>query len=168
MNHRLHNQLAAARVDELARRAAQQRPIAPSHRHVGRLPAWSAFILVAAIVGLALFASAAPSPLYADYAARWHFSTPMLTVVFATYAVGALSALLLVGRLSDDLGRRPLLAAGLVGLLVAMLLFALARSVEWLLAARLVQGVATGTVLSAAGAALLEFEPERDIAGQGW
>ena len=167
MNHHLHNQLAAARVDELARRAAQQRPIAPSHRHVGRLPAWSAFILVAAIVGLALFASAAPSPLYADYAARWHFSTPMLTVVFATYAVGALSALLLVGRLSDDLGRRPLLAAGLVGLLVAALLFALARSVEWLLAARLVQGVATGTILSAAGAALLELEPGRDIGRAG-
>jgi MFS family permease len=167
MNHHLHNQLAAARVDELARRAAQQRPIAPSHRHVGRLPAWSAFILVAAIVGLALFASAAPSPLYADYAARWHFSTPMLTVVFATYAVGALSALLLVGRLSDDLGRRPLLAAGLVGLLVAALLFARARSVEWLLAARLVQGVATGTILSAAGAALLELEPGRDIGRAG-
>ena len=107
-----------------------------------RLP-WSP-----AIVGLALFASATPSPLYADYAARWHFSSPMLTVVFAAYALGALTALLLAGRLSDDLGRRPLLAAGLAGLLGAMLLFAFARSVEWLLAARLVQGVATGTILS--------------------
>ena len=132
-----------------------------------QLRAWSAFALVAGIVGLSLFASATPSPLYADYAARWHFSSPMLTVVFAAYALGALTALLLAGRLSDDLGRRPLLAAGLAGLLGAMLLFAFARSVEWLLAARLVQGVATGTILSAAGAALLELEPSRDTGRAG-
>ena len=132
-----------------------------------QLRAWPAFTLVAGIVVLALFASATPSPLYADYAARWHFSTPMLTVVFAAYAVGALTALLLGGRLSDDLGRRPLLAAGLAVLLGAMLLFAFARSVEWLLAARLVQGLATGTILSAAGAALLELEPGRDTGRAG-
>ena len=127
----------------------------------GQRRAWSAFALIAGIVLLALFASATPSPLYADYAARWHFSTPMLTVVFAAYALGALTALLLAGRLSDDLGRRPLLTAGLAGLLGAMLLYAFARSVEWPLAARLVQGVATGIILSTAGAALLELEPGR-------
>ena len=91
----------------------------------------------------------------------------MLTVVFAAYALGALTALLLAGRLSDDLGRRPLLAAGLAGLLGAMLLYAFARSVEWPLAARLVQGVATGIILSAAGAALLELEPGRDTGRAG-
>ncbi len=131
MNHNLLNQLAKARhAQPPAERAAHE-----PHQ----LGAWSAFTVVAGVVLLALFASATPSPLYADYAARWHFSTPMLTVVFAAYAFGALTALLLVGRLSDDLGRRPLLAAGLAVLLGAMLLFALARSVEWLLAARLVK-----------------------------
>ena len=133
MKHHLQIQLAKARVDELARDAANRRLISnPQTRRAThrphRLGAWSAFTVVAGIIGLALFASAAPSPLYADYAARWHFSTPVLTVVFAAYALGALTALLLVGRLSDDLGRRPLLAAGLAGLLGAMLLFALARS----------------------------------------
>ena len=216
MNHHLHNRLAKARADDLAREAAQHRlianpqerrakppapPVGVLRRYAGRrrhhrslsgseprtptveigpegvtmpaardprqLRARPAFALVAGIVGLALFASATPSPLYADYAARWHFSTPMLTVVFAAYALGALTALLLAGRLSDDLGRRPLLAAGLAVLFAAMLLFALARSVEWLLAARLVQGVATGTILSAAGAALLELEPDGDIGRAG-
>jgi MFS family permease len=86
----------------------------------------------------------------------------MLTVVFGAYAFGALAALLLAGRLSDEFGRRPLLAAGLSALLGAMLLFSFARSLEWLLAARLVQGVATGIILSAAGAALVELAPHRD------
>ncbi len=159
MNHNLPYQLAKAPRAQLpAKRAA--------HR-AHQLGDWSAFAVVAGVVLLALFASATPSPLYADYAARWHFSTPMLTVVFAAYAFGALTALLLVGRLSDDLGRRPLLAAGLAVLLGAMLLFALARSVEWLLAGRLVQGLATGTILSAAGAALLELEPCRDTGRAG-
>ncbi len=172
MNPHLHNQLANARAHELAREVGPRRLISQTEtpRAAGqphRLAASSAFTVVAGIVGLALFASAAPSPLYADYAARWHFSTPMLTVVFAAYALGALTALLFGGRLSDDLGRRPLLAAGLAGLLGAMLLFAFARSVEWLLAARLMQGVATGTILSAAGAAMLELEPGRDTGRAG-
>jgi len=180
MNSYLQNEVAKARVQELARGAGRRRPISNPRARSGNVPAAllrdayrprqlrprPAFALIAGIVGLALFASATPSPLYADYATRWHFSTPMLTVVFAAYALGALAALLLAGRLSDDLGRRPLLAAGLAVLLGAMLLFAFARSLEWLLAARLVQGVATGTILSAAGAALLELEPSRDT-GKG-
>ena len=173
MNSYLHDQLAKARVQELAREAVQRRLISTLHARRPTIPATlvrgaygprqlqarPAFALVAGMYP--------PSPLYADYAARWHFSTPMLTVVFAAYALGALTALLLAGRLSDDLGRRPLLAAGLAGLLGAMLLFAFARSVEWLLAARLVQGVATGTILSAAGAALLDLEPGRDTGRAG-
>jgi MFS family permease len=120
------------------------------------------FALVAAIIGLALFASATPSPLYADYAERWHFSTPVLTSVFAIYAVGVLAALLLIGRLSDEIGRRPVLIWALGGLLVALALFMAARSVEWLFAARALQGLATGAALGAAGAALLDLHPRGD------
>src|SRR5919204_3435770 len=83
--------------------------LAPSRRLAPPLD----FALVAGIIALALFASATPSPLYADYAARWHFSTPVLTSVYAVYAIGVLVALLLTGRLSDEVGppagaaRRP-------------------------------------------------------------
>lgn len=118
-----------------------------------------AFVHVAAIIALALFASSTPSPLYPDYAARWHFSTPILTAIFAAYACGALAALLLLGAISDDVGRRPVLACGLAGVLGSMLLFAIARSVAWLLVARFVQGLSTGAILSAGGAALPDLEP---------
>jgi MFS family permease len=101
-----------------------------------RLPSPLDFALAAGLTALALFASATPTPLYADYATRWHFSTPVLTAVYATYAIAVLTALLLIGRLSDDVGRRPVLQWALVGLLGATLLFMAARSVEWLFAAR--------------------------------
>jgi MFS family permease len=125
------------------------------------------FALVAGIVSLALFASATPSPLYADYAADWGFSTPVLTAVYAVYAIGVLTALLLIGRLSDEIGRRPVLIGSLIALLVATGLFMAARSVEWLFAARAVQGVATGAALGAAGAAMLDLHPRGDAAQTG-
>jgi predicted MFS family arabinose efflux permease len=132
-----------------------------------RLSPTAAFAVPAAIVGLALFASATPSPLYAVYQARWHFSTPMLTVIYATYAVGVLVALLLVGGLSDQLGRRPVLRWSLVGLLASMVLFLLADSVAWLLLARAVQGLATGAALGAAGAAMIDLHPRSDASHTG-
>lgn len=121
-----------------------------------------AFALVAGIIGLTLAASATPSPLYGDYAARWDFSTVVLTVVYAVYAFGVLTALLVVGRVSDELGRRPVLLASLVTLMVATVLFMAAQSVAWLLVARTVQGLATGAALGAAGAALIDLAPRGD------
>src|ERR1700729_404632 len=82
-----------------------------------------AFAVVSAVIGVALFASATPTPLYDVYQLRWHFSTPVLTLVYATYALGVLASLLLVGGLSDQAGRRPVLAWSLLALLASMGLF---------------------------------------------
>ena len=125
------------------------------------------FALVAGIITLALFASATPSPLYADYAASWHFSTPVLTAVYAVYALGVLATLLLIGRLSDEVGRRPVLIGALIALLLATGLYMVAQSVVWLFAARALQGLATGAVLAAAGAAMLDLHPRGDAVQTG-
>jgi MFS family permease len=125
------------------------------------------FVLVAGVVALALFASATPTPLYADYAADWGFSTPVLTAVYAVYAIGVLTALLLIGRLSDQVGRRPVLIWALAALLVAIVLFMVAQSVVWLFAARALQGLATGAALGAAGAAMLDLHPRGDATQTG-
>ncbi|MFE0510568.1 MFS transporter, partial [Streptomyces sp. NPDC058964] len=58
--------------------------------------------------------ASAPSPIYPLYRERWGLSVTMLTVVFAVYVVGLLSALLTLGSLSDHLGRRPVLVAALL------------------------------------------------------
>jgi predicted MFS family arabinose efflux permease len=124
-----------------------------------------AFAVVALLIGSLLAASATPTPLYGDYAARWHFSSATLTVVYAVYAIGVLTSLLTAGRISDRIGRRPVIAVALAGLLVSMGLFMEARSEAWLFAARSLQGLATGLALGAAGAALLDLHPRGD-AGQ--
>jgi MFS family permease len=121
-----------------------------------------AFGLVAAVIGLALFASGTPSPLYGTYRELWGFSPLVLTLVYATYAFGVLTTLILAGRVSDEVGRRPVLLAALTALMGASVLFMLADSVAWLFVARGIQGLATGLALSAASAALLDLHPTRD------
>ena len=123
--------------------------------------------LSAAVIGLGLFASVTPSPLYETYSELWHFSPLTLTLIYATYAFGVLAALLLVGRTSDKVGRRPVLLVALGTLMISTVLFMLADSAAWLFLARGLQGVATGMALSAASAALLDLHPRRDPAGVG-
>jgi MFS family permease len=120
------------------------------------------YALAAGVIGLGLFASVTPSPLYRTYSILWHFSPLTLTLIYATYAFGVLAALLVAGGISDDVGRRPVLLVALGGLVGSTLLFLLADSATWLFAARGLQGLATGAALGAASASLLDLHPRRD------
>jgi MFS family permease len=126
-----------------------------------------AYALAAAVIGLALFASVTPSPLYGIYSQLWGFSPAVLTLVYGTYAFGVLTTLILAGRLSDEVGRRPVLLVALGTLLATTLIYMVAQSVVWLFVARGLQGLATGLALAAASAALLDLHPRRDPAGVG-
>jgi len=126
-----------------------------------------AYALAAFVIGLGLFASLTPSPLYRTYSVLWHFSPVTLTLIYATYAFGVLATLLLAGGASDDVGRRPVLLVALGVLMASTVVFMLASSAAWLFVARGLQGLATGAALSAASATLLDLHPRRDPAGVG-
>jgi MFS family permease len=132
----------------------------PNARHP--LSRHAAYFLAAATIGLALFASGTPSPLYGTYSQLWGFDAVVLTLVYATYAFGVLATLLLAGRLSDEVGRRPVLIIAMATLAIVTVPFMLADSAVWLFVARGIQGLATGLALSAASAALLDLHPNRD------
>ena len=125
------------------------------------------YAVPALVVGLGLFASVTPSPLYRTYSVLWHFSPLTLTLIYATYAFGVLASLLLAGAASDEVGRRPVLLVALGALMGSSVLFMVADSAAWLFVARGLQGLATGAALSAASAALLDLHPKRDPAGVG-
>ena len=123
------------------------------------LPRAAAFWLVAGTTAIFLAASSAPSPLYPVYQAEFGFSALTLTAIFAVYVLALLLSLLTVGRLSDFLGRRPVLAAALLVEAGAMAIFLDAHSVTALFAARIVQGLATGAAVGVVGAYLLDLQP---------
>jgi predicted MFS family arabinose efflux permease len=123
-----------------------------------RLSNGAAFYLQASIILFFLAGSSAPTPLYALYQAAWGFSAVTITVVFGVYALAVLAALLVFGALSDHVGRRPVLLVTTLIQAVAMGIFATAHGVGALLAARVVQGLATGAAAGAVGAGMLDLD----------
>ena len=108
-----------------------------------------------------LAASTAPTPLYHLYQEHLQFSAATLTVIFGVYAISLLVALLTVGSLSDFLGRKPVIFAAVLLNMLAMLLFINADSVAWLIAARVLQGFATGMATAVLSAALLDTDRQQ-------
>jgi MFS family permease len=103
-----------------------------------------------------------PTPLYPSYEKRFGFGPLTVTVVFATYAVGVLAALLLVGRASDTVGRRPVLLSGLALAGLSSVIFVIAGGVHsggtsLLLVGRLLSGFSAGIFTGTATATLADF-----------
>jgi MFS family permease len=121
----------------------------------------ASFFLLASITVSFLAGSSAPSPLYPIYMAEWGLSPTVVTVIFGVYAVAVLLALLVAGRLSDHLGRRPVLLVATIAQVFTMALFATATSVTGLLVARVVQGLTTGAAIGAVGAAMIDLDKSR-------
>jgi MFS family permease len=143
-----------SRVDNSVdkRVASSPRPDSNTRRTVG-------FWLLATTVVTFFAASSAPSPLYVVYQQRWHFSALTLTLVFASYVVALLAALLVLGGLSDFVGRRRVIGAALVVELLSMAAFLGAHGVGALFAARIIQGLATGAAAGALSAGLADLTP---------
>ena len=124
-----------------------------------RLSPGASFFGTAAVFAALFFAAGAPTPLLVQYQHKWGFPPGILTVAFASYTLALLAALVTAGSLSDHLGRRPVIAGALVIELAAMLVFLVAPNIGWVIAGRVVQGLATGVATSAFSAAVVELAP---------
>ena len=118
-----------------------------------------AFPLLAYAFTAIMMGTTLPTPMYALYSAKMHFSVLTTTVVFATYAGGVLAALLVMGRWSDVVGRRPMLLLGAAFALVSAIVFLAADTVELLLIGRALSGLSAGLYLGTATAAVIEAAP---------
>ncbi|OHV37146.1 MFS transporter [Pseudofrankia sp. EUN1h] len=112
----------------------------------------AAYAFVVTMAGTTL-----PTPLYPAYRAEFGFSQLMVTVIFATYAIGVIAALLLFGRLSDRVGRRAVLLPGLVASAASAVVFLLAGGLPELLAGRLLSGLSAGIFTGTATATIVDL-----------
>jgi MFS family permease len=122
-----------------------------------RTPVWIAASQIAVVYA----GSTMLTPLYRLYREAFGFSKLTLTLVYAAYVVGNLVALLVLGRLSDQAGRRRANLVALVLALLATLLFLAASDIWWLVAGRIVSGLAIGLAASAATAWVAELEADK-------
>lgn len=122
-----------------------------------------AYPLVLVLTGVALGVSGLPAPLYGIYETHWHLSPFATTFVFAVYALAALAAVLVSGKISDVVGRKPVLIGALVALLIGLGVFLIADNMAMLLLARAIHGAAVGSIVVAGAAALLDLRPDRGV-----
>ncbi|ROO90020.1 putative MFS family arabinose efflux permease [Actinocorallia herbida] len=115
-------------------------------------------LLVAYVFTVVMVATTLPTPLYAIYSARLALNPLMVTVIYAVYAVGVLGTLQFLGRLSDHVGRRPVLLAAVAFSVASAVVFVATKGLTGLFVGRLVSGVSAGLITGAATAYIAELE----------
>jgi MFS family permease len=118
------------------------------------------FFIAAAALLIAMVGTTLPTPLYAIYQQRLGFDASWLTIIFSIYAAGVIAALLAVGSWSDQLGRRPMLLAGLLMGAISAVIFLCTDSIGGLLIGRLFSGFSAGIMTGTATVAVIELAPK--------
>jgi len=122
----------------------------------------ASLLVSAGVVSHTLWTSAAPALTYGLYAREWHLTHTVTAGIFAIYPISVVVMLVGFGGISDQIGRRATMLAGLFASLVGALLFAVAPDVWWVFAGRALMGIGVGLAASPSTAAILEFSrPER-------
>lgn len=104
----------------------------------------AAICAVAAMISVLFAGSTVLTPLYIMYKQQFGFSQISLTLIYAVYVLGNLAALLLFGRLSDQIGRRRTATMAMGVAIVSGLIFLFARGIVSLYAGRILSGLAIG------------------------
>src|SRR3954466_5087918 len=115
-------------------------------------------------VAVIILISTVPTPLYGLYQEQFRFSAATLTLVFSVYVVGALLAMLFLGRLADQIGRRPVMMAAVVIAALSAVAFILVRNTVWLYPPRFISGVAVALAGGAGTAWVAGHDPTDDPA----
>jgi MFS family permease len=105
-----------------------------------------------------------PTPLYVIYRQAFGFSQLMLTVIYAVYVTGTVTTMFFLGRLSDQIGRRPVALASLGLAALSGVVFLVAVGTPWLVAARILSGFAIALASGASTAWIVELHPRQDKA----
>ena len=123
--------------------------------------------LVAFAFTVTMLGTTLPTPLYPALGEQYGFGELMTTVLFAVYPVGVTTALLLTGEWSDQLGRKPMLFAGLAFSAASAVAFLLPSSLGWLFVARVLSGFSAGIFTGTATATIVDLAPAGAGTGAG-
>jgi MFS family permease len=113
--------------------------------------------LAAAITAVVMVAgSTATSSLFVSYRAAWGISSADIAIVFSIYVGTLLPILLLFGGLAERFGRRPVIMAGVLLMVLGLTTLTFAHNLAMLIVARLFQGAGVGISIGALTAAISE------------
>lgn len=122
----------------------------------GRLSKHTAFIAAACAFVFVFAAAGTPIPLYNTYRLEDGLTNSDLAVVSVAYFIAAATALLVGGRLSNFVGRRPVALTALLSAALGSLILSTLHSVMPMLIGRVLQGLACGIASSSLGAYVVD------------
>lgn len=138
------------------------RNLAPVVNHAHRSRTLRLAFLSAVVSLVISFATAAaPIPLFNIYRTEDGLSNAGISMAVVAYTVGTIAALLVLGRLSNHLGRRLTAITSLSLLLLGCLLLLNVHDIDTLLAGRLLVGVGTGLAGSSLTSYIVDAAPSR-------
>lgn len=120
-----------------------------------------AFFSTVVSLAASFASSAAPIPLYNKYRAEDGFTNFDISMAIVTYSIGTMAGLLLLGRLSNHLGRRLTAVASLGLILLGCLLLLNVHEIGALLAGRALMGIGTGLASSTLTSYMVDAAPPR-------
>jgi len=106
-------------------------------------------------------------PLLPFYAERFGASPPQVTMLVAVYSLMSMIAAPLWGRISDRLGRRPVLMVSMAASTLAYLWLGFADALWMLFAARALAGICAGNISAAQAYVADVTPPEKRARGMG-
>ena len=132
--------------------------LTPVQRHRVREPLPAGFATVWTSVAVDLVGFGIVFPLLPLYARRFGAGAATVGALFASFSVAQLLFAPVWGRLSDRVGRKPVLVLSLAGTAVGSLMTGLAGSLPLLFAGRIVDGM-SGASVSVAHATVADVAP---------
>jgi MFS family permease len=120
----------------------------------------TAAVVVALVFPVTMLCATLPTPLYPIYEQELGFGGVMVTLIFAAYAVGVAAALVLFGRLSDQIGRRKVLLPGVALAVISSAVFLIPDNIPTLFVGRVLSGLSAGIFTGTATATIAELAPK--------
>ena len=96
------------------------------------------------------------TPLLPLYKSEFHLTNGQVTLLFATYTLTVVPTMLVMGGVSDRLGRKKVMAPAMVSITLAAIALGWASNVEMLFAGRVLQGLAIGSFLGVGTAFIVD------------
>lgn len=131
----------------------------PHRPRPARLEGTPAFVAASTALVAVFLASGTPVPLYSLYRAENGISDGALALTTVCYLGATALSLLVLGRLSNHVGRRPVAGAALLLAAAGCLVLMQVDRLEVLLLGRMLQGIACGIASSALGSFVIDTAP---------
>jgi predicted MFS family arabinose efflux permease len=117
-------------------------------------------LIVAIAIFLVTHATNLQVPLYSTYASYAGFGSGISAIAFSTYVAGLLPTLILLGGISERLGRKTVILASLLSASLATLLMIVHPSIYTLFVTRILQGIGVGLITGTGTAYLSTLMPQ--------